>query len=132
MDGQMKAKTLFVRETDGEHRDVSLGRDADGLWIQERTAGALTRSVFGEPYHVQQMLIKPLFIEAAAEAFGTDGEGLPQVVARFFGIAPYRVLTDLMDYLDRNDIAYDFRAFGPEGAAFRTTDETRVLRHAEI
>lgn len=132
MDGQMKARTLFVRETDGEHRDVSLWMDADGLWIQERTAGALTRSVFGESWHVQQMLIKPLFIEAAAQTLGTDGGGLPEAVERFFQIASYRVLADLMDYFDRNDIAYDFRAFGPGSAAFRTADGECVFRHVEI
>ena len=130
MTDEMKAQTLFIRETDGEHREVGLWRDADGLWIQERTAGALTRSVFGEPYHVQQMLIKPLFIEAAADAFGTDGEGLPSAVERFFEIAPYRVLADFMDYLDRNDIAYDFRAFGPACAVFRTSGGEDAYRRA--
>ena len=118
-------RTIFTSTSCEESREVRLWSDEEGITIEERTEGQLTAAIYHEPFHVQRMLVKPLCLAGAAYILGTDPEGLPRAIQRFFEIEPCRQLVDLMDYLDMNDIPYDYHAFGEREGCFRPSQHLR-------
>lgn len=112
--------TIFCdRSAWRQHRVQLRITEEEGLAVSELVQDVQKRKDGTRPFRWLQIVVKPLFVRTAAHALGTDAEGLPSALRRFFEIAPCRSLFDLMDYLDRNDIPYDYRACTDKDALFR-------------
>lgn len=119
MDQLKQHTTTFTIHQGDEERCVSIGETPSGIVVSERSWGALTEATHDQPVYKQSILIKPLSIDAAAYVLGVTKERICEALTQFFVCAPYRMLCDLMDYFDLNDVPFDYYAVDKAGGAIR-------------
>ena len=78
-----------------------------GLHIIEEAQGISLLDVFGFECGIHSVIIAPEDAQHAAKAFGSEGAELSKVLDAFFA-AKGNMLSDVMDILDRVQVAYTY------------------------
>ncbi len=78
-----------------------------GLHIIEEAQGVSLLDVFGFERGIHSIIITPEDAQQAAKAFGSEGAELSKTLDAFF-TAKRNMLSDVMDILDRAQVAYTY------------------------